>query len=161
MNTGLTHPNHPALSSLSEASLSFQWGYELSRRPGKGIRVSIPPTMWCVLRARAHSITTFILLHQSAGIHFIHSQTVGKYAIRWTWQEAAVHIMFMNIIPIDFWLPNISERLIPLYQIPLKAYNFQWVVTLAALHSHWQPSGGMTPENTLCLSRVCRLIYSA
>lgn len=69
----------------------------------------------------------------------LHALTNGKYAICLTWHEAVVHIMSMSIIPIDFWLPNISEQLIPLYQIPLKAYNFQCALTPAAyLHSHWQ-----------------------
>lgn len=139
------------------------WG----RQTGLRGRVSIPPTMWCPHRAWAHSIDAFILLHQSAGIHFIHSQTVGKYAVRWNWQEATVvvHIMSMKIIPIDLGCQTSQTGLIPLYQIPLKAYNFQWLLTLAAyLHSHWQLSGGTTPENTLCLSSVslyCQLIYSA
>lgn len=69
----------------------------------------------------------------------LHALTNGKYAIRWTWHEAVVHITSMSMIPIDFWLPNISEQLIPLYQIPLKAYNFKCALTPTAyLHSHWQ-----------------------
>lgn len=170
MNTSLAHTNHPPFSGLLEAFLSFQRCYKPSRGTGKHThrlksRVSIPPTMWCPHRAQERS--TFILLHQSARIHFIYSQTVGKYAVRCNWQEATVVvcIMSMNMIPIDLGCQTSQTGLILLYQILLKAYNFQWLLTLAAyLHSHWQPSGGTTPENTLCLSSVslcCQLIYSA
>ncbi len=57
-----------------------------------------------------------------------------------------------------FELPNIPARLNTLYQIPLKAYNFQWLLTLAAyLQTHRQPGGGKPPEYTF----LCLVVFSA
>lgn len=57
-----------------------------------------------------------------------------------------------------FELPNIPARLNTLYQIPLKAYNFQWLLTLAAyLQTHRQQGGGKPPEYTF----LCLVVFSA
>lgn len=166
MHISSVHTKCPPTGSQLEASSGFQ----RRDRPSTE-RVcrcfSILPTMFCPHWPWDHFIAIFILLDQSAGIHFIQSQIVGKYAVRWNWQEATVvvHIMSMNIIHIYLSRQTSQTSLILLYQIPLKAYNFQWLLTLAAyLHSLWQPSGGTTPENTLHFSHVsshCQLIYSA
>lgn len=106
---------------LNPATLQLKWSAGTSFR----LKWSFHPAMWCPLRTRAalhvciYPVTQIRqdpihLRKQLENMGFLRAHRASESNSPWS------------------QLPNIPERLNIWYQIPLKAYNFQWLLTLAA-----------------------------
>lgn len=101
---------------------------------------SFHPAMWCPLRTWAplHVCIYPVTQIRQDPIHL--SKQLENMGFLWAHRASESNSPWSE-------LPNIPERLNIWYQIPLKAYNFQWLLTLEAYR--WKR--GLERSSLICL----------